>query len=113
MELDDGFQRRNRQRFASSDVPGHPGPAPGLDVEAQGRKGLDSEPARLLARRGNRRTDHARGPVTSIGCIARRISTFSSLNASAEELAGGSMARNAIVWSRWFWTTSRIAPTLS
>jgi hypothetical protein len=39
--------------------------------------------------------------------------TFSSRSESASSDTGGSMAMSATIWSRWFWTTSRSAPTLS
>ena len=44
--------------------------------------------------------------------IALRTLTFSSRTDSLSVPAGGSIARLARTWSRWFWTTSRIVAGL-
>jgi hypothetical protein len=45
--------------------------------------------------------------------MARNTSAFLSCVSSALALTGGSMATRASTCSRWFWTTSRGAPTES
>ena len=50
---------------------------------------------------------------TSTVRVARNSFTFSSRSASALGAAGGSIDTSVTSSSRWFWTTSRSAPTSS
>ena len=44
------------------------------------------------------------------GRIDRSTLTFSSRMSSASSDAGGSIAKSAKIWRRWFWITSRMMP---
>ena len=93
---------------------GHPGPAPVLDLEPQRDEGLGARVRRRRRRRrGSPRTGRGRSGSGRPSGIARNRSALRSRIASASSAPaeGGSIATSASTWSRWFWTTSRSAPT--
>ena len=99
---------------------------PGTDVERHARPSATSRcaagprrtsrrrsPARPRPRRGSPRTGRARGRRASASRSRRTRFSLPSRSSSTPGPTGGSIASSATVWKRWFWMTSRSAPTSS
>ena len=68
---------------------------------------------RRRACRGSRRSGLGRRSSGVSAGMALMTLTISSRNASGSLETGGSMASRPTIWRRWFWMTSRMAPTPS
>ena len=99
--------------LARPDVEGHAGPAPRVDLQAQGGEGLDvgvGGDALLVPVAPVLAPDHVGGVDGRHGPEHLGPLVPQGLGVDA---TGGSMASSDTTWRRWFWTTSRMAPASS